>query len=84
MTKTTLSSRALNRGATKAKNSSKQGALFIIDRAKPAHVLLSFEQNQKLTQPRHNIVDALAMPGIEDIESNLPRANLEIRPADFK
>ncbi len=84
MTKTTLSSRGLNQGVTKARKSTRQGPVFITDRAKPAHVLLSFEQNQKLTQRRRNIADALAIPGIEKIEFNPPPANPEIRPADFK
>lgn len=83
MTITTLSSRELNQDVTKAKKATRGGPVFITDRGKPAHVLLSFEEYQKLTQQRRNIADALAMPGVEDIEFNPPRANIEIRPADF-
>jgi len=36
-----------------------------------------------LTKQRRNIADALAMPGIADIEFEPPRATIEIRPADF-
>lgn len=83
MTITTLSSRELNQDVTKAKKAAKEGPVFITDRGKPAHVLLSFEEYQKITQQRRNIADALAMPGVEDIEFNPPRANITTRPAEF-
>ncbi|AQV95794.1 hypothetical protein D9M68_160440 [compost metagenome] len=83
MTITTLSSRELNQDVTRAKKATKDGPVFITDRGKPAHVLLSFEEYQRLTQQRRNIADALAMPGVEDIEFNPPRANIKFRPADL-
>ena len=52
-------------------------------RGKPAHVLLSFSDYQKLTEQRPNIADALAMPGIADIEFEPPRVTIQSRPADF-
>lgn len=84
MTITTLSSRELNQDVTRAKKAARNGPVFITDRGKPAHVLLSFKEYQKLTQQRRNIADALAMPGIADIEFNPPRANIEIQPAHFE
>ena len=42
MTITTLSSRELNQDVTRAKKATKAGPVFITDRGKPAHVLLSF------------------------------------------
>ena len=57
--------------------------MFITDRGKPAHVLLSFDDYQKLTNQRRNIADALAMPGITDIEFEPPRVTIQSRPADF-
>jgi prevent-host-death family protein len=83
MTITTLSSRELNQDVTKAKKATKGGPVFITDRGKPAHVLLSFEEYQRLTQRRRNIADALAVPGIEDIEFDPPRINIKARPADL-
>ncbi|MCY0855309.1 type II toxin-antitoxin system Phd/YefM family antitoxin [Cupriavidus sp. D39] len=83
MTITTLSSRELNQDVTRAKKATRDGPVFITDRGKPAHVLLSFEDYQKLTQQRRNIADALAMPGVEDIEFDPPRANLGSRPANL-
>ncbi|WP_323073820.1 type II toxin-antitoxin system prevent-host-death family antitoxin [Mycetohabitans endofungorum] len=83
MTITTLSSRELNHDVTRAKKAANNGPVFITDRGKPAHVLLSFEAYQKLTQQRRNIANTLAMPGVEDIEFNPPRANVQTRPADL-
>ncbi|PTB21500.1 prevent-host-death protein [Trinickia symbiotica] len=84
MTITTLSSRELNQDVTRAKKATKDGPVFITDRGRPAHVLLSFEEYQKLTQQRRNIADALAMPGIEDIEFDPPRVDIKTHPAEFE
>lgn len=81
---TTLSSRELNQDVTRAKKAARDGPVIITDRGKPAHVLLSFEEYQRLTHQRRNIADALAMPGVEDIEFDPQRANIEARAADFE
>ncbi|MDR2207419.1 MAG: type II toxin-antitoxin system Phd/YefM family antitoxin [Azoarcus sp.] len=83
MTITTVSSRELNQDVTGAKKAAKSGPVFITDRGKPAHVLLSFEEYQRLTKQRRNIADALAMPGVADIEFEPQRMMIEIRSADF-
>ena len=83
MTITTLSSRELNQDVTRAKRAAEHGPVFITDRGKPAHVLLTFEEYQRLTRQRRNIADALAMPGVEAVEFEPPRVDIEIRPADL-
>lgn len=80
---TTLSSRELNQDVTRAKKAAKDGPVFITDRGRPAHVLLSFEEYQRLTKQRRNIADALAMPGVADIEFEPPRVTIGARPADL-
>jgi prevent-host-death family protein len=80
---TTLSSREFNQGASKAKLAADKGPVFITDRGRPAHVLMSFEDYQRLTKQRRNIADALAMPSVADIEFEPPRITIETRPADF-
>ena len=80
---TTLSSREFNHGASEAKRAANNGPVFITDRGKPAHVLLNFDDYQRLTKQRRNIADALAMPGIADIEFDPPRVTIQSRPADF-
>lgn len=84
MTITTLSSRELNQDVTKAKKASKNGPVFITDRGRPAHVLLSFEDYQRLARQRRNIADALAMPGVEDIDFAPPRIRLNAKAADLE
>ncbi|WP_323836403.1 type II toxin-antitoxin system Phd/YefM family antitoxin [Photorhabdus africana] len=86
MSITTLSSRELNQDVSRAKKAAKSGPVFITDRGKPAHVLLTIEEYQRITKQRRNIADALAMPGVEDIEFNPPRVAIPCsnsRPANF-
>ena len=80
---TTLSSREFNQDTSRAKKAASKGPVFITDRGKPAHVLLSIEEYQRLTGGHRKIADALAMPGLADIEFDPPRLNIGIRPADF-
>jgi len=83
MTITTLSSREFNQDTGRAKKATAEGPVFITDRGKPSHVLLSIEDYQRITGGQRKIADALAMPGVEDIEFDAPRVNIGIRPADF-
>jgi prevent-host-death family protein len=84
VTITTLSSRELNQDVSRAKKAARNGPVFITDRGKPAHVLLSFEEYQRLTGKRRNIVEALSMPGLSDIEVEFSRSRERPRPADFE
>ena len=83
MTITTLSSRQFNQDASKAKKAAMAGPVFITDRGRPAHVLLTFEEYRKLTGGRTKIADLLAMPGIEDVELDIPQLRDLAQPADF-
>ena len=87
MTITTLSSRQFNQDTSKAKKAAEAGPVFITDRGRPAHVLLTFREYQKLTGGRTKIADLLAMPGIEDIELEIPQSRAQSRelalPADL-
>ncbi|WP_256361525.1 type II toxin-antitoxin system Phd/YefM family antitoxin [Methylomonas koyamae] len=80
---TTISSRELNQDVTRAKKAAKNGPVFITDRGKPAHVLLSIEEYQRLTKQRRNIADSLAMPDAADIEFEPQPLTIGARPADF-
>ena len=72
MSITTLSSRHFNQDASKAKKAAAEGPVFITDRGHPAHVLMTYDQYKKLTRTRSRISELLAMPGIADIELELP------------
>ncbi|WP_369979031.1 type II toxin-antitoxin system prevent-host-death family antitoxin [Xanthomonas bundabergensis] len=82
MTITILSSRELNLDMMRAKKATKSGPVFITDRGKPAHVLLSFEDYQRLTRQRR-IADALAMPDVAEVGLDPQRVAIGARPADL-
>jgi len=83
MTITTLSSRQFNQYASKAKKAAIAGPVFITDRGRPAHVLLTYSEYKKITGGRTKIADLLMMPGIEDVELEIPQLRDLVQPADF-
>lgn len=68
MSITTLSSREFNQDASRAKKAAMSGPVFITDRGRPAHVLLTIEEYQRVTRSQASIVDLLAMPDTADID----------------
>jgi prevent-host-death family protein len=83
MTITTISSREFDQDTSRAMNASASGPVFITDRGKPAYVLLSIEEYRRVSGQRRNIMDALAMPGLADIEFDPPRFCELAKPAEF-
>jgi PHD/YefM family antitoxin component YafN of YafNO toxin-antitoxin module len=65
---TTLSSRAFNQDASRAKKAALAGPVFITDRGRPAHVLLTIEEYQKVSGGGQSILDLLSMPEAKEIE----------------
>ena len=55
-----MTSREFNQNLSKAKRAAAQGPVYVTDRGKPAHVLLSFEQFSSLTTPSQSLADLLA------------------------
>ncbi len=80
---TTISSRELNQDLSRAKRAAQEGPVYITDRGKPAHVLLSIEQYHRITGRHRNLVDALSMPGLADLDFQPPRSRELPRAADF-
>jgi prevent-host-death family protein len=85
MAVTTVSSRELNQDLGKAKRAATQTPVIITDRGKPAFVLLSYAEYQRLSgaAPSRNLVEALSMPGLSEINFDPPKADMRSRPADF-
>ena len=83
MTITTLSSREFNQDASGAKKAARNGPVFITDRGRPAHVLLTIEEYRKMTGRSASIIDMLAMPGVEDVKFEPARAGKLYHPADL-
>ena len=63
---TTISSREFNQDTSGAKKATRQGPVFITDRGKPAHVLLSIEDYQKLTGTHADICLLYTSPSPRD------------------
>jgi len=81
---TTLSSREFNQDTGRAKIAARNGPVFITDRVRPAHVLLTFEEYQRLTGGQGSIIDLLGLPpGVEDADLETPRARDLAEPADL-
>jgi hypothetical protein len=57
--------------------------VFITDRGRPAHVLITIEEFEKLGGAKHSIVEMLAMPGADRVEFKPPRAGRLFQPADL-
>ena len=83
MTITTLSSRQFNQDASEAKKAAQAGPVFITDRGRPAHVLLTFDEYKKITHVPTRIADLLAMPGAKDVELEIVLARDLAQSADL-
>ena len=60
--------------------------MFITDRGRASHVLLSLKEYESLASKQKNILELLAMPGLEEIDPDFefPRMNDEFPVApDF-
>jgi prevent-host-death family protein len=83
MTVTTVTSRQFNQDASGAKKAARRGPVFITDRGKPAHVLLTIDDYHRLTGGNISLAAALAQRGESDFEFNPPRVGSVIKPADL-
>ena len=84
MSITTMSSREFNQDAGGAKKAADKGPVIITDRGRPAHVLLSFEDYQKLTGTQRTLLDIVAQDQDDDIDFDPPRMGDRIfRPVDL-
>jgi prevent-host-death family protein len=69
----TLTSREFNQDTSGAKKAARRGPVFITNRGRPAHVLLTIEDYQRLTGGAMSLAEALAQAGDDDFEFEPPR-----------
>jgi prevent-host-death family protein len=82
MTITTLTSREFNQDAGGAKKAASKGPVFITDRGRPAHVLLTIEDYRRLSGERMSLLTALEQGGADaDFAFEPPRLEIVVRPA---
>ncbi len=77
-----MSSREFNQGTGDAKRSARSGPVYITDRGRPSHVLLSYDHYRQLVDGRPNLVDMLCgTPGVGDVDLQIPVLDDSARPA---
>lgn len=80
---TQMSGREFNQDTSGAKKAAERGPVYITDRGRPAHVLLTYEAYEQLLGTQH-VLDRLAEPaGIEDVTFAVPTSDEVARPATF-
>ena len=78
-----ISSREFNQDTSRAKKAAERGPVYITDRGRPAHVLLTVEAYEQLVGTQR-VVDRLAEPaGVEDIDLTMHGSEETARPATF-
>ncbi len=68
-----VSSRDFNQDVSHAKRAARLEPVFITDRGKPTHVLMSIDNFKNLTGQTESVVDLLAMP--DSIEAEPQRSD---------
>ncbi|MCP4025595.1 MAG: type II toxin-antitoxin system Phd/YefM family antitoxin [Sphingomonas sp.] len=63
-----IGSREFNQDLSAAKRLARTEPVFITDRGRPTHVLMSFQTFRQMSGQCDSIVDLLAMPGASDDE----------------
>jgi len=84
---TTISSREFNQKTSEAKKAAENGPVFITDRGRTAHVLLTIEEYRRITGSGMSILELLSMPeGVdicEDFDAMIPNSRELARGADL-
>ena len=80
---TTLTSREFNRDVSRAKRAAAHGPVFITDRGRPAHVLLTVEAYQRIADTEAPIGQLIGMAEAADIDFAPPRLGDITQPADL-
>jgi prevent-host-death family protein len=81
MPATTITSRKFNQDASRARRAADHGPVFITDRGRPAHVLMTIEEYRRLTGARAKIADLLAMPTPTEVELPIPQRRERPKPS---
>ena len=81
---TVMSSREFNQDTAGAKKAAETGPVFITDRGRPAHVLLSIDDYRKLSSGDRTIAELLSMPGDVVVDFDPPKlGDMGLKPVAF-
>jgi prevent-host-death family protein len=79
-----ITSREFNQDTGRAKKATEAGPVYITDRGRPSHVLLSFADYQRLAANQPSIIELLAEPkGVEDIDLEATASSELAQPEHF-
>lgn len=81
MTASTVTSREFNQDSGRAKKAAEKGPVFITDRGRPSHVLLSIDEYRRLAGSQAKIADLLSDAASADVELPIVRRTDLARPA---
>ena len=73
----TLTSREFNQDTARAKREAASGPVFVTDRGKPTHVLLTVAEYERLAGPKKTVAETFYWPGAAEIELPLPERKIE-------
>jgi hypothetical protein len=81
---TVMSSREFNQYQGKAKKLTESGPVIITDRGKPSHVLLSYQEYQRLARQGKSISELLSMGPDDDTDFDPPKLeDFGFKPVEF-
>jgi prevent-host-death family protein len=80
---TTVSSREFNQDTSGAKKAAAKGPVFITDRGRPAHVLLTIREYERMKKKQPTLAELLAMPDADDIDFEIPSRHERVRDVDL-
>lgn len=79
-----MTSREFNQDTARAKREAVQAPVFITDRGKPTHVLLTVEAYERLAKPKKTIAELFYHPGADEVDLPLPERRIEpVREIDW-
>ena len=79
-----VSSREFNQAVSRVKKAAGEGPMFITERGRPSHVLMTIEHYQRLSGAPTSLADALAMtPEATEVALEVPRLDERARGADL-
>ena len=66
-----MSSREFNQDVSQAKRVARSEPVFVTDRGKPTHVLMSIDAFRQMSGQVETMVDLLALPGLGEVDPEL-------------
>ena len=79
-----FTSREANQDLARAKRATHDGPVFITDRGRPAHVLLTIAEYERLSGRKKSLAEALSNPQVAVLDFDIPRLpDFNPQPIDF-